>query len=403
MKFLGMFKGVTKDLIYSMLGLVVMHGVIQFILYPTLNGGMGQERFGTVLTLISLISIMSATFGTAANYSRMVSVQRGRKVKGDYNIFLAGVLCLAVPVSLMGCYWLGEGNAWHYVGYFLLMAVTILRYYSDVEFRLNINYKHFFLYYLLISLGYLVGTLFFKTGGCWAIAMLLGEGLAVLFVVVKGHIFKGGLFLKSCDFNLNLKSFMVLSGTEIIATLVLNSDRLMLKGLVGSGAVTTFYVATLIGKTMALVTVPFNGVLIGHLNRYKGSIKGNIMIKLAAAGVALSLLLGLVCTGVSDIFVKVMYPDVYDAAREYFFIANVGQILYFISSALTVVLLRFTEEKYQLYINMAYLVVFLAIAVPMTLALGVSGMAWALIIVNFIRIMSVALVGKVVIDRKGNG
>ena len=96
-------------------------------------------------------------------------------------------------------------------------------------------------------------------------------------------------------------------------------------------------------------------------------------------------------------------PDVYDAAREYFFIANVGQILYFISSALTVVLLRFTEEKYKLYVNIAYLVVFLTIAVPMTLALGVSGMAWALIIVNFIRIMSVALVGKVVIDRKGNG
>ena len=56
-------------------------------------------------------------------------------------------------------------------------------------------------------------------------------------------------------------------------------------------------------------------------------------------------------------------------------------------------MLRFTEEKYQLVINILFLIVFVVIAIPMTIALGLWGMAIALVVVNLIKILIIMAVG----------
>ena len=73
--------------------------------------------------------------------------------------------------------------------------------------------------------------------------------------------------------------------------------------------------------------------------------------------------------------------------------ANLGQVFYFIANTLTVILLRFTDEKYQLVINILFLIVFVVIAIPMTIALGLWGMAIALVVVNLIKILIIMAVG----------
>ncbi|MBQ4282353.1 MAG: hypothetical protein IJB96_00300, partial [Lachnospira sp.] len=297
------------------------------------------------------------------------------------------------PVSVAGLVLSGESEPVGYIVYIALMAATILRYYADVEFRLNINYKRFFVYYLLISLGYLLGIVLFKMTGMWMLAMIIGEVSAVLYVVFIGHIFRKPLFEASDYIRDNMKTFLVLSGTEIIGTLVLNADRLLLKIFVDSAAVTVFYAATLIGKTIALVSMPLNSVIIGHLARFEGKMSRKLFCGFCAGGALLSLPVNLFCTAISYVFVQIMYPDVFDVAKDYFFIANLGQILYFISSTLTVVLLRFSKEKYQLVINVIYFIVFLILAVPMTYVNGVTGMAWAIVSANLFKILVIMLVG----------
>ena len=73
--------------------------------------------------------------------------------------------------------------------------------------------------------------------------------------------------------------------------------------------------------------------------------------------------------------------------------SNLGQVFYFIANTLTVILLRFTDEKYQLVINILFLIVFVVIAIPMTIALGLWGMAIALVVVNLIKILIIMAVG----------
>lgn len=400
MKLIEKLKGITGDLIYSMLGLVVMNGVIQFILYPYLNGQLGAEKFGSVLTLISIVAIMGSTFGTAANYSRMVSYTKQRQAKGDYNLFLLIIAGISVFVSIAGLIWLGNISLIYFAGYYLLMIMTILRYYADVEFRLNVNYKRFFIYYLLISAGYLAGIVVYRFTSSWVIAMLMGETLAVGYVVITGSVFKRPLFKPSEFIKENFKSFMILSGTELIATLILNADRLMLQVFAGGVAVTVFYAATLVGKIVSLVSMPLNGVIIGHLAHYDGKLKKSTFTKICLASIALGFVIDIFCVGLSYVFVKIMYADIFDMVRPYFWLANLGQIFYFISNTLTVILLRFTDEKYQLYINIIYLLVFVAVAIPMTAAWQLWGMAWALVIVNVVKIFVIMIIGGVQLKKQ---
>ena len=141
-------KRYLSDLIYSILGLVVMNGVIQMVLYPYLNKQMGEERFGDVLSLISVVAIMGTTFGTAANYSRVVSTTKRKVENGDYNFFLIIIAIFSLIVSLPTLLIMKELTVWGYAGFSILMIFTVMRYYADVEFRLNINYKRFFVFYL---------------------------------------------------------------------------------------------------------------------------------------------------------------------------------------------------------------------------------------------------------------
>ena len=104
---------------------------------------------------------------------------------------------------------------------------------------------------------------------------------------------------------------------------------------------------------------------------------------------------------VSDIFVKIMYPDVYAEAAKYFLIANLGQLLYFISGSLMVVILAFTGEKLQLYINAVYAALFAIIVIPAAIVLGIAGVAWGLVLVNLLRFVIVYVIGILGIKNKG--
>ncbi len=393
MKIPDKLKGITGDFMYSMMGLIVMNGVIQLALYPFLSKQLGTDEFGVVLTLISLISIMGSTFGTAANYSRMVTRMKGQDSNGDYNIFLLMIAVLSVFVSIGGLVWLHKFSAIAEAGYLILMIVTVLRYYSDVEFRLNLNYKRFFIFYLLISVGYLAGIGMFFVTHSWIIAMLCGECLAVGFVMATGGIYRGQLFKKSKYFKDNMRSLLILSGTELIAAVILNADRLILQAIDGGTSVTIFYAATLIGKMVSLISTPLNGVIIGHLTKYEGGIKKSTFVKLCLGSVVGSLIINVFCFGVSFIFVRVMYAEIFDLVKPYLWCANLGQVFYFIANTLTVILLRFTDEKYQLVINILFLIVFVLILIPITFAFGLWGMAIALVAVNLIKILIIMAVG----------
>lgn len=386
---------IASDLVFSIAGLMLMNGMLQLLINPMLKKWMGTEAFGDYQSVFAVVSIMGTTFGVAANYSRMVRAREKKDTNGDYNIFLTviSVLCVAVAAGTLIVY--GSFNIAHFLLLTVLMIATVLRYYGDVNYRMKLNYKGFFVYYAVITAGYCLGLLLFKfISPVWMLTFLAGEVAAVLFVLFNGNIFKGKkLLTRSENFGGTMKSVGVLSTTNLLSAVAQQSDKIILGLAMGGEAVTTFYVATLLGKVISLLTTPLNGVLIGYLTKYEGKFTKKMIAVFAAVLLGLGIVALVGCFIASEIFVKLFYPDVFKDAEQYFLLASAGQVFYFISNCLMTVILRVASEKYQMYINIIYIIIYAATVIPLTLSFGLWGMTIALLITNGAKFAITTIVG----------
>ena len=387
-------KNVLGDSVLSIVGLVLMNVVLQFIVYPTWRAEYSSEIYGDILYLISLMNIVAVSMGVACNYARMTEAQSGQNKNLPYMAILAlSSLYGIIAAVLFGAFGGVEMSVLEIALYALLLCLTMWRYYADVEFRMSLNYKGFFLYYLVISAGYGLGILLFKLTGLWVLALIPGEIFGILMVFFFGHVFEPDTLSDKKYFNTVLRTVLLLFGAEILSTIVFNGDRVVLKHFVGSSAVTVYYLASLLGKTIALLTTPLNGVIVGYLSRYKGRLTVRIMNIVLALSLGAVIIMTLGCTIGSHIIISRLYPEDYANARLYFIIANLAQVLYFVAGVVTVVLLKFSSSRYQIYINVAFAVAFVVICIPMTLAWGLSGFCWGMILSCGVRYLSGILLG----------
>lgn len=387
---------IALDLLLSIGGLVIMNGAYQLLVNPLLTEWMGEDAFGDLTSINAVVAIMGTTFGVAANYSRMVMAREKRDANGDYNIFLTVIALLCIPVAAGT---LIMYKSFSPLGFFLLtilMIATVLRYYGDVNYRMDLNYKiGFFVYYVAITVGYCIGLLLYKITGQWMLTFLLGEVFAVIFVTFYGKIFKGKNLLKpSPNFKPTMKSVGILSGTNLLSAVAQQADKILLRLIVGSESVTTFYYATLFGKAVSMLTTPLNGVLIGYLTKYEGKFTKKMFAAFVGVLLGIGFAAMFACLIGSLIFIKLMYSkSIYDATKPYFFLANAGQIFYFLSNCLMTVILRIASEKHQMFINIIYIILYAALVIPLTFTYGLWGMTIALLITNAAKFLIVTLVG----------
>jgi O-antigen/teichoic acid export membrane protein len=390
-------KSFSRDLLYSIAGLVSMNAVIQFVVYPVLQAQMGAETYGIVISLISVIAIMCCSLATAANYSRMVVSTRTESVKGDYNIFLAIISAISVIVAIVAVIWVGWSSATEFIGMSALMVFTILRYYGDVSFRLSLNYKGFFFYYLTVSVGYLLGVGLIYMGSSvldlvqwWWVALIIGEIGSFIYVVRKGSIYQKPYFSPSALFKENARSVTALSSAYLLSAIIMNADRLLLLAFVGGTAVTVFYTASLVGKMIALLTSPLNGVIIGYLAKHERGISRAFFAKFVVVLLVGGIVLSGLCLLASIILIHLLYPTIYDMVEPFFLVACLGQVFYFLSETVMVVVLKLARERYQFYLNVVYAIIFFAAAVPGVIYGGIWGIAWAILIVNLVRFILIS-------------
>ena len=153
-------------------------------------------------------------------------------------------------------------------GVFLMFMLTVFRYYGDVEYRLNLNYRRYFIYYLLIGIGYLAGFGIYRLTGQWVWIYLIGEAAALAFVGVTGNIFHQ-FFRRSEFFTTALGRGFFLTLSYLITNTTMNMDRLVIKQILGNEQVTQYYVVSLIGKTLVLLIAPINTIVISYLTKRK--------------------------------------------------------------------------------------------------------------------------------------
>ena len=386
---------VMSDSVWSIAGLVLMNAVAQFAVYPVWNRELGNERYGTILYLISAMNILAISMGVACNYARMRQSAEGPTRNSIYNRLMWIVSGAAVPYAGL-IYALSGTEGGSAAEAALFMALTILtmwRFYADVEYRLSLNYRGYFLYYLAVSAGYGIGILLFLRTGLWPLALIPGEAAGLAAVAWKGSIFRRDSLPGDEEKRQTVKAVAVLLGTNVVNNLVFNGDRVLLSFLMNGTAVTIYYQASLLGKTMTLITTPLNSVLMGYLARYKGGLSRRMMNAVTAAAAAAVPAVTAACVLASHILIRMLYPQNYELVREWFWLANAAQVAYFVSGVVSTLLLRYGRIRYQMYINLVYAGLFAALCIPGTLLGGMKGFCWSLLAVCLLRLAYVIFLG----------
>lgn len=384
-------KKIISNTAYTIGGALLMNGVLQIVIYPLLNRMMGSDQLGSLLYLMGLVAILCPSVGQALNTSRLV-VRRDYDVKnGDYDILLllfggAGSLAaLAVArdslTSLAAvCMTV------------ILFMTTIFRYYGDAEYRLNLNYRKYFIYYAVLTAGYVAGFgLYFLTKN-WYLVFITGEAAALVYLAFTGELFHGFL-KKSRWFSVALKRGGFLVFSYLITNLTLNIDRLALEYLIGSLAVTQYYVTSLIGKTLVLLVAPVNTIIISYLTRKQERMNRKQFLIFTGIGLGVSVLFFAAAQIGTPLFVWLFYRDLYASVKPLVTVVNLSQILGVLSAYLFIVVLTFTEEKWQLILQIVHLAVITVLVLTFTQKWGIMGFSQAVLAANLFRVICVIILG----------
>lgn len=71
-----------------------------------------------------------------------------------------------------------------------IIVMSIYRMYACVEYRLSLEFKRQFVFYLALSIGYILGLLIFWKSEQWYWVFILGETIAVLYVFLTGNVLR---------------------------------------------------------------------------------------------------------------------------------------------------------------------------------------------------------------------
>ena len=361
---------------------------------------------GKILYFASVMGLLASSFGSGANYARMkVHAEEGTTVNGEYNLFLLFSLGPIVLLTILSVVLKGGDTAGTNV--FVLIAVfflTTIRHYLDVEYRLKMNFKRFFLYYVFIAAGYALGLGVFLLTKIWPLVFLSGEIAGIVYVFFSGSVLKPPFFKTTERFGRHVGKAAVISGSFFLSDFVSASDRLLLPIFLTNGDELTsiFYYSALVGKMTSLLSSPLNGVLSGYLANDKNQMDRRKFLKIVALMIGVFVVITALAVAGSHLFVFLFYREHYEVAKPYFLLANAGQVLYFICNTMMVIVLRYRKEHVQVAASAAYTVFFLAVSVPLIIRFGIEGMAWGILGANALKFLLYAVLGLFGNGRKRN-
>lgn len=148
-------------------------------------------------------------------------------------------------------------------------------------------------------------------------------------------------------------------------------------------------------KTLVLLIAPINTIVISYLTKRKERLTRLQYGKAALAGGIVSFVFFLACQVGTPLFVWLFYRNLYDSVKGIVTVVNLAQILGLYSAFLFILVLTFTDERWQLGLQLAHFGILLAVSIPVAKMYGLTGFAYASLGANILRVAAVIILGLV--------
>lgn len=388
------------DTAFNMISSAVPILLLQLIILPFLAKDVGQDKYGLIISIVSISLLTSQPLGNVLNNIRLLkdSDYKKLKISGDFlRILWIMILFNILSVSLL--VFLSTKN-YGIISFILVIAIStlsLLKEYGIVDFRIKLNFINILISNLLLSLGYLIGYFIFKITSIWEIVYLLGLILSLIFIYYKGNIYKE-TFKKTDKYPETFKDTILLFISVFLKSSIKQLDKFLLLILLGASSVSIYYTATFPGKFMSLLVTPISGVMLSYLSKMK-MFKNKHFISLLITLVLLSSVGYTLILIIGPFILNYLYPDWASESNKLLYLTGLIAIFTTISSFIHPIILRFKELKWQFLINSILFITTISLSVLFSLYWEIEGYVLGITIAGFINII-VMLVVYILVPQK---
>ncbi len=372
------------DLIYTVMATVVLNVVLQIIIYPLITHFHGEDVTGNILYFIGIIYIVPQALGTTLGNVRLVIRKTCDVTNRD---FVPYIVVLSAACSL-ACGFIGFSESRDLVFsvvYALFSVIYLLRIYSSVEFKLYLKIKGYFFYFCLVCIGYLVGFGLYMLTDIWLLIFLCGECLALGYTFIFGKMFRNDG--KTRNHKALTKTIALVLVSTVIRDCVNQFDKVILKQVLSAGYVTQYHVVSLIAKTMLMLVQPINMLILTYLTVKDSYLSKKQLAQFTGITLGCGVLFYGLCVVGTPVFVKILYPDLYDAVMPYNLIVNLGLIIGFISTMFMSILLSQGKTAVHTVIQCVWGICYIAAAYYFVNEYMIWGLAYVTLVANAVKLV----------------
>ena len=392
----------SKDFFYNILASVILTGIMQVLVYPSLARWVSISAYGVVVTAMGIINTLAGGLGASLNNTRLImnSEYNQRHLRGDFNLLMS-VLSITSAIALfcIGIFYL-EYDLLTSLIIGITSGLMVCRQYFIVDYRLVLNFKKVLISNTFGAIGYIVGlVLFFFGVRIWAIIFLCSEVFSITYVFKSSAVWKEP-FTKTVLFSKTTKKVAILLVSILFANMLTYFDRIFLYPTLGSETVSIYTVASFFGKSLAIVMTPISGVLLGYFAQdgYQFDNKKFFGFNLLIVGISFAF--ALIAMIISPFFTKLLYPSIFESAKSYVLIANTAAIIAVSCNMLQTVILKFSPTYYQIYKEGVYAIVYFGLSFLMMSKWGLWGFCIAALISNLTKYLIITCMGVVTFNNE---
>ena len=381
-------KKLSADFIYTCGSRAIVNAAQHLFIFPWINKVSGPENAGRILACLSIIYIFSTTFGVGMSNIRLVEDRKGTGRNGDYLTIMGIGAVLLIAVAIIAKHFNFDPQvslAW----FSLLLIVNMIRVYGEVDFRKNLHFSKYFLYFVLITIGYIGGVFVYKLTGNWTHIFLTGEFLAIIMLIARKMVFLPSL---PSDKLLYLtKAIFLLYLSTIMVQMVTSGDRLILKYFLGDRSVTVYSSLSLAAKIANMVIFPLGTLLLSYLTAKTIPQTKKWFFKVSGAWISLCICAFIGTLIIAPFYVKYFYPNLYEDIAGLNLIVNFGLVLAMIGYLFRTYLIAISNATVVFIFEAFFAIVHLTLAIIFTKQYGMIGYAWAVIIGRGARLITGAI------------
>lgn len=386
---------VVNDILLNFIATVLPICVLQLYIFPGISEYITTEKYGLFISIYAFLNLVPATLGNTLNNVRLIKEGTYKKLGtiGDFQILLIILQSFNVLVSAtVLLLYFNIDNVYEIT---ILLGSCILwtfREYYFVAFRMQLNYRLVLENSIVLSLFSCLAYYFVKKINLVYIFFFLPQLFSLIHVCLTTELHKER-FIRTVLFYNTSKDEIFLILSAVLSRLIGFADKIMLYPILGGTAVTIYYIATLLGKTMGIAITPMNSVILSYLARYEER-QNDLLKKICIISLIMCVLCYFIIVKVSVHVLEYLYPTYVKDVLPYVSISTISMLTLVYSTIISPFVLKFCKIKWQIYINGTCALVYLILGYYLAQMFGIYGFNVSIILSNSIRILISLIVYK---------